>query len=81
MDMVFFIKFLEDISPFYGPLMPLFWTSGDVCPGFQSQNGQGILTWYTSCTDRHCVPDHLQHLQSLHNYINVNVIILSTIIT
>ena len=22
-----------------GPLVPLFWTSGDVCPGFQSQGG------------------------------------------
>ena len=22
-----------------GPLIPLFWTSGDVCPGFQSQGG------------------------------------------
>ena len=22
-----------------GPLIPLFWTSGDVCPGFQSQDG------------------------------------------
>ena len=22
-----------------GPLTPLFWTSGDVCPGFQSQSG------------------------------------------
>ena len=22
-----------------GPLLPLFWTSGDVCPGFQSQGG------------------------------------------
>ena len=24
-------------SFFVGPLIPLFWTSGDVCPGFQSQ--------------------------------------------
>ena len=23
-----------------GPLIPLFWTSGDVSSGFQSQNGQ-----------------------------------------
>ena len=23
-----------------GPLIPLFWTSGDICLGFQSQNGQ-----------------------------------------
>ena len=25
----FFQNFLEDISPFCGPLIPLFWTSGD----------------------------------------------------
>ena len=25
--------------PFVGPLIPLFWTSGDVCPVFQSQGG------------------------------------------
>ena len=24
---------------FVGPLIPLFWTSGDICPGFQSQGG------------------------------------------
>ena len=24
---------------FVGPLIPLFWTSGEVCPGFQSQDG------------------------------------------
>ena len=30
-----------------GPLIPLFWTSGDVCPGFQSQGGSPacFLTW------------------------------------
>ena len=26
-----------------GPLIPLFWTSGDVCPGFQSQGGFSCL--------------------------------------
>ena len=26
-------------SFFVGPLIPLFWTSSDVCPGFQSQDG------------------------------------------
>ena len=31
--------FLEDISPFVGPLIPLFWTSGDVCPGSERQGG------------------------------------------
>ena len=31
-----------------GPLIPLFWTSGDVCPRFQSQGGSisvCFLTW------------------------------------
>ena len=36
---LFLLKYLEDISPFCGSLIPLFWTSGDVCPGFQSQCG------------------------------------------
>ena len=45
-----FFKFLEDISPFCEPLIPLFLTSGDVCPGFQSQSGplacnRILLTW------------------------------------
>ena len=34
-----FKKNLEDISPFVGSLIPLFWTSGEICPGFQSQGG------------------------------------------
>ena len=33
----FFKKLLEDISPFCGVIDTLFWTSGDVCPRFQSQ--------------------------------------------
>ena len=39
----FFINFLEDISPFYGPLIPVFWTSGDVCPGFQGHRASSHL--------------------------------------
>ena len=35
-----FFQFLEDISPFVGPLIPLFRTSGDISSGFQSQSGQ-----------------------------------------
>ena len=31
----FFLKFLLDTCPFVGPLIPLFWTSGDVSSGFQ----------------------------------------------
>ena len=33
-------KFFMDTCPFVGPLIPLFWTSGDVSSGFQSQSGQ-----------------------------------------
>ena len=36
----FWLNFLEDISLFVGPLIWLFWTSGDVSSEFQSQSGQ-----------------------------------------
>ena len=36
----FFKKNLVDTCPFIGPL---FWTSGDVSSGFQSQSGQSYL--------------------------------------
>ena len=32
---LFFSTFLDDTSPFVGPLITLFWTSGDVFSGFQ----------------------------------------------
>ena len=35
-----FFKKSLDICPFMGPLVPLFWTSGDVSPGFQSHSGK-----------------------------------------
>ena len=31
------------MCPFMGPLIPLFWTSGDVASGFQLQSGQSYL--------------------------------------
>ena len=43
----FFWKFLEDISPFRGITIHLFWTFGDVCPGVLSQGG--FLTCTLSC--------------------------------
>ena len=43
----FFKQFLEDISPFVEPLKPLFWISGDVCPGFKSQAGS--LACFLAC--------------------------------
>ena len=36
---IFFLKFLADTCPVLGPLVPLFWISGDVSSGFQSQSG------------------------------------------
>ena len=36
---IFFWTFLADISPFWGPLIPQFWTSGDIYLWFQSQGG------------------------------------------
>ena len=33
-------KVLDDISPFVGPLIPMFWTSGYISSGFQSHSGQ-----------------------------------------
>ena len=38
---------------FKGPMIPLFWTDGDICPGFQSQGGS--LTFM------------LHHLHNLHS--------------
>ena len=44
------------------PLIPLFWTSGDVCPGFQSQGGPlacfltcGILRFTSGVTPADCI--------------------------
>ena len=31
-----------------GPLIPLLWTSGDVCPGFQSQSGS-LFACFLAC--------------------------------
>ena len=38
---------MEDISPFVKQVIPLFWTSGDVCPGFQNQ-GESIA-YFLGC--------------------------------
>ena len=42
----FFFKFLADTCPFLGPLVPLFWISGDVSSGFQSQSGFCLLCYF-----------------------------------
>ena len=42
----FFLKFLADTCPFLGPLVPLFWISGDVSSGFQSQSGFCLIHYF-----------------------------------
>ena len=42
----FFLKFLADTCPFWGPLVPLFWISGDVSSGFQSQSGFCLIRYF-----------------------------------
>ena len=39
LNLLFFFFFGGHMSFFVGPLIPLFWSSGDVCPGFQSKGG------------------------------------------
>ena len=39
----FLLIFLEDISLSVGPMIPLFWTFGDVSSGVQSQSGLPFL--------------------------------------
>ena len=41
-----FLKFLVDTCPFLGPLVPLFWISGDVSSGFQSQSGFCLIGYF-----------------------------------
>ena len=42
----FFLNFWRTWVLFVGPLIPLFWTSGDVSSGFQSQSGFCLIrTW------------------------------------
>ena len=41
-----FFKFLADTCPFLGPLVPLFWISGDVSSGFQSQSGYCLIRYF-----------------------------------
>ena len=43
---VCFLKFLEDISPFWGPLIPLFWTSDLVFFKFLDMTSFGHLILY-----------------------------------
>ena len=40
-----FLFFWRTHVLFVGPLIPLFWTSGDICFGFQSQGGSCLHTF------------------------------------
>ena len=37
---------MADTCPFMGPLVPLFWISGDVSSGFQSQSGFCLICYF-----------------------------------
>ena len=39
----FFFKIFVGACPFVGPLIPLFWTSGDVSSGFQTRVGSALF--------------------------------------
>ena len=43
---IYIYKFLADTCPFLGPLVPLFWISGDVSSGFQSQSGFCLIRYF-----------------------------------
>ena len=45
--LLFFLNFWRTQVFFVGLLIPLFWTSGDVCSGFQSQGGS--LACFLTC--------------------------------
>ena len=57
----FFKHFLEGTSPFFvGPLLALFWTSGDICPWFLSQGGYLVCVFHPlSITRFHPLVRHL----------------------
>ena len=40
-----FLAHVSFFKFFWGPLIPLFWASDDICSGFQSQSGQPYLHW------------------------------------
>ena len=42
----FFLKVFGDTCPFLGPLVPLFWISGDISSGFQSQSGFCLIRYF-----------------------------------
>ena len=59
---VFFKIFWRTHVLFVGPLIPLFWTSGNVCPGFQSQGGSLACMQPYLCTRDSTESPLVQHL-------------------
>ena len=57
-----FFKKMEDISPFVGPLIPLLLTSGDICPGFESQGGSSVAYFVARITMDSSDSPLVQHL-------------------
>ena len=49
-----------------GPLIPLFWASGDVCPGFQSQVGSLVCFLTSRATPADCRGQHTSRAFSIH---------------
>ena len=54
----FFKKsFLADTYPFGGPLVPLFWISGDISSGFQSQSGFCLIHFFVEVNVMYTLQD------------------------
>ena len=47
---LFCLNFCRTLVLLVGPLVPLFWTSGDVCPGVQSSGGSPRLHAMSPCS-------------------------------
>ena len=53
----FFLKFLADTCPFLGPLVPLFWISGDISFGIQSQSGFCFIHFFAEANVMYILRD------------------------
>ena len=53
---------------FVGPLIPLFWTSGDVSSGFQSQGGQPYSRFLGVNSGATLLPVYVASIAASYNY-------------
>ena len=67
--LLFFFKFLADTCPFLGPLDPLFWISGDVSSGVQSQSGFCLIRFFAEANVMYIPQDGVACFHS-HQYLN-----------